>query len=161
MNVLGSRYWRTACLASGLILPLTALAEADTLRQELGQCAAISEIPARVACYDALARPAQDLPRTRPPAATRAEEPGQRESKPESRGTREEALLSRVTSFKEVQPDKLQITLENGQVWQQTVGKAFLLRVNDTVRIAGSGWGRSFRLTIDGHPAFIQVSRLQ
>jgi len=76
-------------------------------------------------------------------------------------GKADVALLERVTLIKELQPDKLQITLANGQVWQQTVGKAFFINVGDTVRIASSGWGRSFRLAIDGHPGFIQVSRLR
>lgn len=149
-------FWLT-----GLLLPLVASAQADTLRQELVRCAGIADITARVACYDALARPEQD----KPPAGTAqaaAMAPATRPAPTPTPANRSDAaLMSRVTALKEIQRDKLQISLENGQVWQQTVGKPFLLRANDTVRIAGTGWGRSFRLEVDGHPGYIQVSRVQ
>ena len=134
----------------------------------------MADINARVACYDGLAHPQQSKPLPSqapvpaPPAKTAAapvaagiENFGQPQARlvPDARG--DLSLLEKVTSIRELQTDKLQITLANGQVWQQTVGKAFFIRVGDTVRIASSGWGRSFRLAIDGHPDFIQVSRLR
>ena len=134
----GTIHWTAA-----LLLPLAALAQPADLQLELGKCAAVADVTTRVACYDMLARPRQDKPGI------------------ESSGSRDEALLAKVTVIKQVQPNKLRITLANGQVWQQTVGKAFFIRTNDTVRIAASGWGRSYRLEVDGHPGFIQVSRLQ
>lgn len=153
---------------TGLLLPLGASAQVDTLRQELGRCAGMTEITARVACYDALARPQMDKLRVENapaaatvPAAALSPTPAPLKARPESVERSDEALMSRVAALKEIQRDKLQITLENGQVWQQTVAKPFLLRANDTVRIAGTGWGRSFRLEVDGHPGYIQVSRVQ
>jgi len=125
------------------ILPLAATARADSLRAELGRCASIPDVATRVACYDRM---------TREPEAKRKPEPAERA---------DEAQVAKVASVAEAQPNKLLITLANGEVWQQTVAKAFLIRADDTVRIAGSGWGRSFRLAIDGHPGFIQVSRVR
>lgn len=142
-----------------LLLPLGALAQADDLQAELNKCASIGDIKARVACYDGLARPTTDKPSASAPAPVRLAPAPALAAAPVEKPA--ESLVSKVTSVREVQPNKLQITLENGQVWQQTVGKSFLLRPEDTVRIAGSGWGRSFRLTIEGHPGFIQVSRVQ
>jgi len=77
--------------------------------------------------------------------------------------TGEDVLVDKVVTLKELTPNKLQITLSNGQVWQQTIAKTFLLRENDSVRISPSGWGSSFRLEIDGKPGpgYIQVSRLR
>ena len=34
------------------------------------------------------------------------------------------------------------------------------LRVGDKVQIAPSGWGKSYRLTVDGRSGFIQVERI-
>jgi len=149
------------CLACAVLLPLAAFAQADPLRVELARCATITEVPSRVACYDALARPTESRSPGKAPEPVSSESFGQPKRKPEPSEKRDESLLAKVTDVREVQPNKLQITLANGQVWQQTVGKAFLIRANDTVRIASSGWGRSFRLEVDGHPGYIQVSRLQ
>jgi hypothetical protein len=66
-----------------------------------------------------------------------------------------------VAAVDQVEPRKLQVTLANGQVWKQNVGKSFLLRVNDTVQISKSRWGSSYRLQRDGTPGFIQVTRLR
>lgn len=73
----------------------------------------------------------------------------------------EEVLVDKVAAIKEVEPKKMQITLANGQVWKQSIGKSFMLRPNDTVRITGSPWGDSFRLEKDGKPGYIQVQRLR
>ena len=136
--------------------PLTALPQADDLRRELARCAAMAETNARVACYDGMA---QEQP-IKPPAAKR-ESVGQPQAAPRADGRGDLEVLDKVASFKEFQPNKLQITLANGQVWQQTVSKAFLMRVDDTVRLSATGWGHSFRLSVEGHPDFIQVRRLR
>jgi hypothetical protein len=161
MRVRRSKYPSKVIFAGALLLPLIAMAQADRIQLELGKCAAITDINARVACYDIVAHSQQGKPATPATVVARTESPAQPQAKPEPHDKGEEALLAKVTSLREIQPSKLRITLENGQVWQQTVGKAFLIRANDTVRISSSGWGRSSRLAIDGHPGYIQVSRLQ
>jgi hypothetical protein len=147
MKVNTSRFFRTASITGALLFPFCAQARADTIQHELGQCAAVTDINVRVACYDNVAH----------------SQPGKAQAKarPESRDNGEAPILAKVTLLEEIQPNKLRITLTNGQVWQQTIGKAFFIRANDAVRITGSSWGRSSRLAIDGHPGYIQVSRLQ
>lgn len=152
---------RSGTSIGALLLPLAAVAQTDTLRQELEKCSTIADVTARVTCYDALSRPEPAKARVTAPAPPKADTFGQPKARVESNDKGEEALLSTVASFKELQPNKLQITLANGQVWQQMVGKSFFLRTNDTVRIVGTGWGRSYRLAVDGRPDFIQVSRLR
>jgi hypothetical protein len=95
------------------------------------------------------------------PEASKIEKFGQQSAKIEANAKGEEALIGKVASFKEVESNKLQITLTNGQVWKQTIGKSFLLHENDTVRISPSSWGSSYRLEKDGKPGFIQVSRVR
>ena len=177
------------CVGSVVLMPFTTLAQAD-LQTGLARCYAMADINTRVACYDNLARPQNKVETSQVPAAKAAEsaavsksqepalaaknpvavraEPeaskiekfGQQSAKIEANAKGEEALVGKVASFKEVELNKLQITLTNGQVWRQTIGKAFLVRENDTVRISPSNWGSSFRLEIDGKKSFIQVSRL-
>jgi len=72
-----------------------------------------------------------------------------------------DALVDTVTALKRVEPTKWLITLASGQVWRQTVGKTFMIREGETVRITASGWGNSFRLSVEGRSSFIQVSRAQ
>lgn len=151
----------SAFLAVAMALPLHALAQTGTIQLELARCAAIADINARVACYDALANTRQNQPQSAVPAVPRTQVPEEAQAKPVADARNAQTLLARVTQLREVQPGKMRITLANGQVWQQTVAKAFFIRTNDTVRIDSSGWGRSFRLTIDGHPEYIQVSRLR
>lgn len=183
---------------TALLLSLSALAQTDQLQLELGKCAGIADINARVACYDKLVRPLQSrpetsqtptankvesatpaktavaaapAPQTAPAATTVAPAPAEsatsrmeqfgKQARLESNSKGDESLVGKVSMIKEVELNKIQITLANGQVWQQMIGKSFLLNVNDTVRISPSGWGSSFRLEIDGKPGYIQVSRLR
>ena len=170
MKVRGTYWFSFACLAGTTLWAPATMAQTDTLRLELARCADVADVTARVACYDGLAHPQQskppssEAPRAKAPAepvAARIENFGQPQARlvPDKKG--DVALLERVASIRELPAEKLQITLANGQVWQQTVGKSFFIGVGDTVRIASSGWGRSFRLAVDGHPDFIQVSRLR
>jgi hypothetical protein len=170
MKVRGTQWFWFACLAGTTIWPRATLAQTDNLRLELARCADVTDINARVACYDGLAHPQQgkppssQAPRAKAaaePTAARIENFGQPQARlvPDKKG--DAALLEKVASIKELPAEKLQITLANGQVWQQTVGKAFFINVGDNVRIESSGWGRSFRLAVEGHPDYIQVSRLR
>ncbi len=95
------------------------------------------------------------------PEASKIEKFGQQPARIVAEANGEEVLVAKVTMIKEVETNKLQITLTNGQVWKQTIGKSFFLHENDTVRISPSGWGSSYRLEKDGKPGFIQVSRLR
>jgi len=117
----------------------------------------------------AITRPVQEVAAPAappvPPAATRAQSDqsvasfGQ-EARVESNDG-ENILVDKVTSIRQVETTKVQLTLESGQVWRQTVGKTFMIRKGDSVRISGTNWGNDYRLTVEGKPGFIQISRVQ
>jgi len=71
----------------------------------------------------------------------------------------EKALVDTITEIKRLDSTRVLITLASGQVWRQTVGKRYLLREGDTVRITASDWGNDYRLSADGKRGYIQVSR--
>jgi hypothetical protein len=149
------------CLSAMAGLPGAVLAQAD--RTQLAACYAIADVNARVACYDRLARPAQvsgSAAQSQVPELARADSFGQQQARIEVE-EEQETLLATVVAISEVEPNKLQITLSNGQVWKQSVGKNFMLRKDDAVRITQSSWGSSFRLEKDGKPGYIQVLRLR
>jgi hypothetical protein len=69
-------------------------------------------------------------------------------------------IVSRVTDLREVVPNAWQITLENGQVWRQTVSKHYELRPGAQVRIYSTRWGSASRLSSDTVNGYIQVERV-
>ena len=69
--------------------------------------------------------------------------------------------VSRVTELHEVLPNAWQITLENGQVWRQTVSKRYELRPGAQVKIYGTRWGSASRLSADDLKGYIQVERVR
>jgi len=71
----------------------------------------------------------------------------------------EKALVDTVTEIRRLDSTRVLITLASGQVWRQTVGKRYLLREGDTVRITASDWGNDYRLSADGKRGYIQVNR--
>lgn len=70
-------------------------------------------------------------------------------------------IVSRVKELREVMPNAWQITLENGQVWRQTVSKRYGLRAGQQVRIYGTHWGSALRLSADEVNGYIQVERVR
>lgn len=70
-----------------------------------------------------------------------------------------EVLVDTVARVVQVEPTKLQITLASGQVWRQAVGKTYIVREGERVQIRSTGWGKAYRLSVEGRPGFIQVSR--
>jgi hypothetical protein len=173
-------------LLSFCLVPAVHAQTETELRTALRECAAITNINIRVACYDALAdeqdvapaaaasppgvqapeqvqvpqqvqSPAASIPRQ---AAPVADDFGL-EAEVEPPAAEKESLVDTVSSVTRVEPTKVQVTLANGQVWRQMVGKTFVIRAGDTVRISSTGWGEAYRLAVEGRAAFIQVKRLQ
>jgi hypothetical protein len=81
---------------------------------------------------------------------------------PSSGGGREipADVEARVAELRETVPHAYLITLDNGQVWRQTVPKAYALRPGDPVRVYFSKW-RTYRLTNERLRSFIQVERVR
>ncbi len=116
------------------------------------------------------AAPVPASPATSPPAPTgsvpvRASDSRQsRREEETSRAGAEAAandVVSRVKELREVLPNAWQITLENGQVWRQTVSKHYELRPGAQVKIYGTRWGRASRLSAEEINGYIQVERVR
>jgi hypothetical protein len=70
-----------------------------------------------------------------------------------------EILIDRVVEARRVEPTKWLLTLQSGQLWRQSVGKSYVIRPGDTVRISPSSWGSDYRLSVEGRRGYIQVTR--
>ena len=88
----------------------------------------------------------------------------QRSDSDEAREDAEERteLIGTIAALRETVPNSYLITLENGQVWRQMRPRSFYnLQVGHRVRIYPTGWGKSYRLTVDELNGFIQVERIR
>ena len=66
-----------------------------------------------------------------------------------------------IAAMRQRIPNSFVITLEDGQIWEQTMPKRYPLRPGLQVRIYPTSWGDSWRLTgVDLH-GHIQVRRIQ
>ncbi len=65
-----------------------------------------------------------------------------------------------MKDLREMFPNAWQITLENGQVWRQTVSKHYELRVGTEIKIYGTHWGSALRLSSEGLNGYIQVQQI-
>jgi len=74
--------------------------------------------------------------------------------------TNENEFRATITGMSERQPQTFVITLDNGQVWQQTAPKRYPLRPGLEVRIYESKWG-DYRLSGAGAGSFIRVRRIR
>lgn len=98
-------------------------------------------------------------------AATIASEPtpvaefGQTAARVEPDAEGAETLVDRVVEARRVEPTKWLLTLQSGQLWRQSVGKSYVIRPGDTVRISPSSWGTDYRLSVEGRRGYIQVTR--
>ena len=66
-----------------------------------------------------------------------------------------------IVSIRERLPSSYIITLDNGQIWEQTEPKQYPLRPGLEVRIYPTRWGRRYRLSGVGSGGHIQVQRLR
>lgn len=64
-----------------------------------------------------------------------------------------------VTAVREIEPNMLLVTLDNGQIWRQNRARRYPIRVGSTVVLRPSQWGPSFRLSDPSIGGFIQVER--
>lgn len=109
-----------------------------------------------------LTAPATPAPATAPPVVT-DQTPvatfGQPAARVESDPEGTEVLVDSVAEARRVEPTKWLLTLKSGQVWRQSVGKSYLIRPGDTVRISPTSWGSDYRLSVEGRRGYIQVTR--
>jgi hypothetical protein len=104
---------------------------------EVSECIALESELERYACFERLTEAA--LAEPAPP----------------------EEIRSAIAALDERRPNEHLITLENGQVWRQSLAKRYPLRVGQAIRIYPTRWGDSFRLTAIESNGYIQVERMQ
>ncbi|HUO67543.1 MAG TPA: hypothetical protein VMV37_08415 [Gammaproteobacteria bacterium] len=66
-----------------------------------------------------------------------------------------------MTELHETVPNAWLITLDNGQIWRQSVPQRFALKPGQRVTLQGTKWGAGYRLSADTLHGFIQVERVR
>lgn len=124
---------------------------------DVSECVKLTTPEERLACFEAQVEGARNAPpaTTGPANGGSAEFGADGEQQPEV-----QEIEAVVTALRETVPNSWLITLDNGQVWRQTVPKNYELRQGSPVRIYYSRW-RAYRLTNDTLKGFIQVERVR
>jgi hypothetical protein len=154
-----------AVVASAAAIQLAAAQEPEqALAVDVSECVKLTTPEERLACFESQVQDARNAPRpAAPPATSGAAPPNSGSGEFGQSGDREPVLQeieARVTDLRETVPNAYLITLDNGQVWRQTVPKIYGLREGYPVRIYYSRW-RTYRLTNEQLKSFIQVERVR
>jgi hypothetical protein len=165
------RHREQLALAAGLLglfaAPAYAQADDGALRGMLRQCALIADIPARVACYDAIPEEEEEEEpeaTTAPVAALRPTDLGN-DQVPISRASEADestAIESKVIAAVEREPGIHLLTLETGEQWLfiQGAPRSYTPPTNgSTVKIRTAPLG-GFLLRYRGQPA-VRVRRVR
>ncbi len=158
-----------------------ALASAAAIRLAVAQvsvdvsdCVELSQPEERLACFEAQveaarsAPPAQPAPEAPSGAGSAAAAGGAAAagsaSSGRDQGSERDAppadIVAKVAELRETVPNSYLITLDNGQVWRQTVPEVYPLRLGSDVRVYYSRW-RAYRLTSPVLRGYIQVERVR
>jgi len=137
---------------------------------DVSNCVELTSPEARLACFEAQVEAARGAPPAppAPPASSAAPAAGAAAAGSASSGRDagddgDEApadIFAKVAGLRETVPNSYLITLDNGQVWRQTVPEIYPLRVGSDVRVYYSRW-RAFRLTSPVLRGYIQVERVR
>jgi hypothetical protein len=162
-------------VAAVFVLPGSALGQqADSLMVDLGPCVGIESAEQRFDCYEqrvdaalrarfgtagAAASPAPQVPASRGSATGREGAPPPAAAPARPTDTADE-IVATVASVLEIVPNRLQVTLDNGQVWRQTATRQYPVRQGQQVRISQAGLG-GYRLTVEELGGFIRVEQLR
>jgi hypothetical protein len=159
---------RMAAAAAGAVLaaaaavrPATAQDAASPVSVDVSECVKLTTPEERLACFERQV----ESSRTNPPApgatSTGSAPPAGSTSNDSGRGEPPPAdIEARIAELRETVPNAYLITLDNGQVWRQTVPRIYPLQAGHPVRIYYSKW-RSYRLTNETLKGFIQVERVR
>jgi hypothetical protein len=138
---------------------------------EVSECIALESELERYACFERLTEAALAEAATSNRAEAVRREPADRAvaspansaiaPAPRSAPASPEEIRSAIVALDERRPNEHLITLENGQVWRQSLAKRYPLRVGQDIRIYPTRWGDSFRLTAIESNGYIQVERTQ
>ncbi|SRR5579871_2082196 len=160
---MGARGWAACVLLMGCLPAAAPAGAGDPTLARLAKCAAVSDAAARLACYDAIARPPAPGP-TEPPAAAPAIGPAAIQQAPavaspdarENFGNyqaehptvqKQNSISGNVTAIGESPAGRTRLTLSaDGGVWELLDSADPLLRVGDAVTIRRATFN-SFILT--------------
>jgi hypothetical protein len=165
----GLRISAAAAVLAGTaaIQPAGTQEPAEPVSVDVSECVKLTTPEERLACFESQVDAARGSPRApaaTPPATTTAPaDSGSRDARrDDARGeeARPPDVRAAVASLRETVPNAYLITLDNGEVWRQTVPKTYPLRQGDPIRIYYSRWG-TYRLTNEQLKSFIQVERVR
>lgn len=129
-----------------------AQAPAETVSVDVSECVKLTTPEERLDCFEKQVQSSRTNPAA--PGATSTAPP------PPASGEAPADIQARIAELRETVPNSYLITLDNGQVWRQTVPKAYPIQAGHPVRIYYSRW-RSYRLTNETLKGFIQVERVR
>jgi hypothetical protein len=160
--------------------------ESGTVTVDVERCLALETESERRECFatqvnevledqapTATATTSRQRPAAAPESESRAPATGQRAAAPEAAaavassaraGVEEsdpEEFFGTIVSMRERIPNAYVITLDNGQIWEQTEPKRYPLRPGLEVRIYPTRWGNRYRLAGLDSGGHIQVQRLR
>lgn len=151
-----------AIVASAATIGIAAAqAPGPSVSVDVSECVKLTTPEERLACFEARVEGAKTATPATAPAAS-----GSQGSDAVEFGTAGDEepevpeIQARITDLRETVPHSYVITLDNGQVWRQTVPKNYGLREGIPVRIYYSRW-RAYRLTNEQLKSFIQVERVR
>jgi hypothetical protein len=162
-----------AALAAGLGAAELAAAQEQTapVSVDVSQCVKLTTPEERLACFeaqveaaDAAAASGEGAPAAAGGAAAGGAAAGGAagaRSAPEADESDDPPdIFGTIVELRETVPNSFLITLDNGQVWRQTVPQHYALRQGMPVRLYYSRW-RAYRLTNERLRGFIQVERVR
>ena len=140
----------------------TAAAQAPgpSVSVDVSECVKLTTPEERLACFEAQVEGAKTAPPAPAPAASGSQSSGAEFGSEGDQEPEVQEIQARITDLRETVPHAYLITLDNGQVWRQTVPKNYGLREGIPVRIYYSRW-RAYRLTNEQLKSFIQVERVR
>ena len=150
-----------AIVASAAAIGLaSAQAPGPAVSVDVSECVKLTTPEERLACFEAQVEGAKTAPPAPAPAASGSQSSGAEFGAEGDQDPEVQEIQARITDLRETVPHSYVITLDNGQVWRQTVPKNYGLREGIPVRIYYSRW-RAYRLTNDQLKSFIQVERVR
>ena len=161
-----------AAIAAGAAIGAGAQQPAGPVAVDVSECVKLTTPEERLACFEAQVEGARNAPAPAAPAASAGSAAPAAPGAASAVSTAEfgldggdlepagQEIQARVTDLRETVPHAYLITLDNGQVWRQTVPKNYGLREGIPVRIYYSKW-RAYRLTNEQLKSFIQVERVR
>jgi hypothetical protein len=156
-------------LVAGLTLIGAAQAQSTAaVHAELAACRALRDVPARVACYDAIPVPAATPQPNSMPAPRAAARPAEAAASapadfglPPPIATQPQAMQSRIAGRFDGWSPGTRLRLDNGQVWEVVDGSRAAYDLNAPAVSVRRGVLGSYFLEIDGVSATPRVRRIQ